>query len=384
MDITPILNRELLVALRKRQTWTSRVSAGGMLLAFGLATFGARYYWDVGKIPHHDMMARAAHQAFLWMLPARLGLIFAVFAARAALAIADEKDRRTFDFLLATSLNNAQIVLGKLVACLSFLAADFAVGLPIMLLLHSLGGIDLPLILLAYGGLLTTGFFMIALAVWVSSGATRPRFAANAAISWWLGWLIVPLVAARGFPGFRLPGPLVSANAWVLASSPVSIALKIFAGVGPSSQLIEAIAWMSGLQVAAGALLVIWAIARLRSAFRQNASGDSHGITGRITRPNWRWRPKPPIGDDPILWREMNLAPGGLLDAILIFLIYLLLLSVVVYFTYFFTRPAWSKCGGTATHRGLRATNAPNGTWLSGFSWRIMASIRRPISRERI
>ena len=29
----------------------------------------------------------------------------------------------------------------------------------------------------------------------------------------------------------------------------------------------------------------------------------------RLVRPGWRWRPKPPVGDDPILWREMNTVP---------------------------------------------------------------------------
>ena len=84
-----------------------------------------------------------------------------------------EKDRRTLDFLLATRLSNAEIVLGKLAACMTFLAVEFAAGLPIMLPLHPLGGIDLRLILLAYAGLMTTGFFTIALAVWVSARATN-------------------------------------------------------------------------------------------------------------------------------------------------------------------------------------------------------------------
>ena len=140
-----------------------------MLLTIILATFGARYYWDQGTVSDHDMMARVAFQAFLWMLLAQVFMIFGVFAGRAALSIAEEKDRRTLDFLLATRLSNAEIVLGKLVACMTFLVAEFAVGLPIMLLLNPLGAIDLRLILLAYAGLITTGFFMIALAIWVSS-----------------------------------------------------------------------------------------------------------------------------------------------------------------------------------------------------------------------
>jgi ABC-type Na+ efflux pump permease subunit len=62
-----------------------------------------------------------------------------------------EKDRRTLDFLLATPLCNAEIVLGKLAACMIELVAGFAAGLPIMLVLHALGGIDLRLMVIYLG-----------------------------------------------------------------------------------------------------------------------------------------------------------------------------------------------------------------------------------------
>ncbi len=80
-------------------------------------------------------------------------------AARASHAIALEKDRRTLDFLLATPLSSAEIVLGKLTAWMSFLFTEMATGLPIMLLMNPLGGIDLRLILLTYAGVITTGVF---------------------------------------------------------------------------------------------------------------------------------------------------------------------------------------------------------------------------------
>ena len=89
---------------------------------------------------------------FLWFLVAHACAVFGVFSAKAVMSIAEEKDRRTLDFLLATRLSNAEIVLGKLASCMTFLFAEFAVGLPIMLLLYPLGGIDPRLILLAYAG----------------------------------------------------------------------------------------------------------------------------------------------------------------------------------------------------------------------------------------
>ena len=131
------------------------------------------------------MMARVAFQAFFWMLAGPHGRDFRRFLGTGRDEHALEKDRRTLDFLLATRLSNAEIVLGKLAACMTFLVAGFAVGLPIMLLLHPLGAIDLRLILLAYAGLFTTAFFMIALAIWVSAGGQRRRDAGGGSVLWW-------------------------------------------------------------------------------------------------------------------------------------------------------------------------------------------------------
>ena len=67
------------------------------------------------------MMTRIAFQAFLWMLVAQMMPVLAALS-RAALSIALEKDRRTLDFLLATRLSNAEIVLGKLRRVSAFLS----------------------------------------------------------------------------------------------------------------------------------------------------------------------------------------------------------------------------------------------------------------------
>ena len=181
-------------------------------------------------------------------------MIFDVVSTRAAPSIAGEKDRGTLDFLLATRLGNAEIVLGKLASCMAVLAADLAAGLPVMLLLHLLGGVDLRLILLAYAGLITTAFFMIALAIWLSTGASDRRQAGTSSVLWTFAWLIGPFFVSTIFPrfGIRLPGFLLTVNAWVMASSPLGLAMKIGGGVTPSAGLVDAVAWMSGLQVAGG------------------------------------------------------------------------------------------------------------------------------------
>jgi ABC-type Na+ efflux pump permease subunit len=342
LDITPIYYRELLTATRKPSLWGSRVFFAAMLLAIVMATCGARYYWDQEHLSSHDIMARAAFQAFMWMLLAYAGVIVGVFSARAATSVALEKERRTLDFLLATRLSNAEIVLGKLAACMTYVAAGFAAGLPIMLLLHPLGAIDLRLILLAYVALMTTAFFVIALAIWVSTRANDVRTAGGASVLLMTAWLVLPFLVPLVFTraGLRLPVPFLTANYWLLTSSPLSLLFKIGGGATPSSGLVDAVVWMSGLQLAGGALLVLWAIAGLRSSYRLNVSRDSQSLATRLIRPGWRWRPKPPVGDDPILWRELTTSRAGLIANVIGLVIYLGMYGALAYATYFFGRPA--------------------------------------------
>ena len=206
-----------------------------------------------------------------------------------------EKDRRTLDFLLATRLSNAEIVLGKLAACMTFLAAEFAVGLPIMLLLQSAGGDRSQADLAGLRRPAHHGVFHDRAGHLGLDGATNARDRRQR-----LG-PVVDRLADRSlvcvsmvFPrvGIRLPGFLLTANAWVLTSSPLGLMFKIGGGVTPSSGLVDAVAWMSGLQVAGGALLVIWAIARLRSAYRRNVSGDSQSLAAPAHSPGLALAPQ--------------------------------------------------------------------------------------------
>src|SRR5262249_9709232 len=177
------------------------------------------------------------------------GLFIFGGAALGAATIAGEKDRRTLDFLLATRLGNGEIVLGKLAACFCGVLATVAAGLPVALLLNLMGGVDPLLIVLAYAGTATTAFVGIALAIWISSGAPDDRRAVNVSTLCIMVWLMGPFLLSLVLPALKLPLPgfLMTANAWVLASSPLSFVMKFMIG-GPavSSAILYAMAWMCG------------------------------------------------------------------------------------------------------------------------------------------
>jgi ABC-type transport system involved in multi-copper enzyme maturation permease subunit len=71
----------------------------------------------------------------------------------AAGSITGEKERKTYEMLLASPLTPAAIVLGKLLASLCHLGALIVASLPIVMLCLPLGGVSLYEVLAAYGAL---------------------------------------------------------------------------------------------------------------------------------------------------------------------------------------------------------------------------------------
>ena len=90
-------------------------------------------------------------------------------------SVADEKVRKTLEFLLATDLRNREIVLSKLGARLANLTLFVLTGLPILSLIQFLGGVDPNLVL---AGFAATGMTMAGLAgfsILNSVSFKRPR-----------------------------------------------------------------------------------------------------------------------------------------------------------------------------------------------------------------
>jgi ABC-type transport system involved in multi-copper enzyme maturation permease subunit len=347
-------------AARRGRLQTERAFFACVLVTIVLGTFGTWYYLE-GWHASHQLMARVAIQAFCWIVGVH-GLFAFGSVASGAVAIAAEKDRRTLDFLLATRLSNAEIVLGKLAACLATFFTSVAAGLPVLLLLHLLGGVDWRLILLAYAGMASTTFFVAALAIWISTGAPEARRAHNVSVLCVIAWLLVPFFGSLFLPrlGIPLPGVLTTANAWLLASSPMSLVVKFaLGGLSASTALLYAVAWMSGLQLAAGLILLSGAILRLRLGYRINLGGDGHALGAARKRPFWRWRPRPAVGDDPILWREMYTSRAGILMRCFGVVCVSVPLAVLGYSSFFFARRAFAELWRNGYAAGITTAEKP-------------------------
>src|SRR5205823_2249569 len=104
-------------------------------------------------------------------------------------AIAEERQRRTLEFLCASPLTRREIVLGKLAARMLHLGGALAVGLPVLSVTLLFGGVS-PLRLVA-GVVVTTWTFasLSALSILCSVGSrtvTRAVTAAYASAGFWI------------------------------------------------------------------------------------------------------------------------------------------------------------------------------------------------------
>ena len=88
----------------------------------------------------------------------------------------EERERRTIEYLFASTLTGSEIIFSKFLARTLHVAAQLAVGLPILALGMMLGGIQ-PTLLVAvfavtFATLLATAALSIATSVWSSAAAT--------------------------------------------------------------------------------------------------------------------------------------------------------------------------------------------------------------------
>lgn len=339
MTCGPILGRELLTLARRGATFRRRCLFTGVLLLEFLLLFVGLAYLNPIFFTIRGMVF-LGYIAFGIATQCQVVLAFWLVPACVAAVIAEEKERRTLTGLLTTRLSSAEIVLGKLAAGLLQYATCLAAGMPIMLLLPLLGGVDPWLVVLLYAGTVTTAFFLAGLSIVVSTAARRGVRAFGETILWaglWCGGpMLVQFLVPRSLPWLW---PWVyRINEWGLASSPTGL-LLVALGAGPGWRLLESLYWMIGLQLAAGSLLIAWAIARFRAACRDHEEGDDRKRRRDPFRLLYVRRPR--SGDDPVLWKELHTARPRGFEAVLGMLIGLGLAVLIGYGTYRFAQPAF-------------------------------------------
>src|SRR5262249_28646460 len=135
--------------------------------------------WFLGKhrgerITVQDL-AQLAEQFFFTFMSIQFAVVILLTPAYTAGAIAEEKDRKTLEFLLATDLRNREIVLSKLATRLANMTMLVLTGLPVLSFIQFFGGIDPNLLLVAFATLGLTMASLASLSILNSVLVKRPR-----------------------------------------------------------------------------------------------------------------------------------------------------------------------------------------------------------------
>lgn len=181
----PVLQRELLVNLRTNRSFVLLAVYQLLLAAVVLVAWPSAQRLDLTANPQS---AQNLVNLFFLGQYVIASLMAPSFAAG---AITGEKERLTYEMLLASPMRPGAIVFGKMVASLTHLGMLIMASLPIIVLCLPLGGVSVYEVLAAYLGLIVSVILFGAIGVFCSSYFSRT--ASSLVVSY---LLILPLVLA--------------------------------------------------------------------------------------------------------------------------------------------------------------------------------------------
>ena len=137
----PVLRYELITTARRGRYYLVRVVYGTALLFLLWAHF-QRWEFEHPDGATPEKVHQFAETTFIAFAQTQFTALLFLLPALVAGVIADEHQRKTLHYLLASRLSSGEIVLGKLGARLLHVGAFVALGLPVVSLLALYGGLD--------------------------------------------------------------------------------------------------------------------------------------------------------------------------------------------------------------------------------------------------
>jgi ABC-type transport system involved in multi-copper enzyme maturation permease subunit len=266
--------------------------------------------YDMSRIDSAAQFAGTIFEVFVSVQFALVTLLTPVYTAS---AIADEKERRTLEFLLATDLRNREIVLSKLLARYLNLGMLILAGLPILALLEFLGGVDPDLVFACYAATLATMASLAGLSTLFSVLLCRGRDAILMTYLCIIAYFTVRLLQ-NAIPNEWLPGPTANSGITLTDILGWYNAGNIFDAVNSvgyvRSNVQDTALWdvLRNYVLFHGILAVfciVWAVMRLRAV----ALKETYGRTQKL-RLFVRWFGRPRVGLNPMVWKEVHAEPG--------------------------------------------------------------------------
>lgn len=222
--INPVLARELRERMRGRRaaiTITIWLAANTFILWLVYIASNDDNPFDPFAGTQTAVVGR---RLFDWVLFTMLMLVLFIVPAQSAGAIAGERERQTLLPLQITLLSPFQILLGKVLAAVSFLALLIVAAMPMLAVAYLIGGVALFDVARGLGAVLAVGFVLATMCTALSSFGTRVQGATVRAYALTLVLTVGTFVAwgaygavdsSRGIDdpdppeAFLLPNPIV-------------------------------------------------------------------------------------------------------------------------------------------------------------------------------
>jgi ABC-type transport system involved in multi-copper enzyme maturation permease subunit len=262
--------------------------------------------------------AMVAEWFFAFFMIVQIIVVVVLTPAYVAGAIAEEKDRKTLEFLLATDLDSREIVFSKLLSRLANMSLLLLTGLPILSILQLMGGVDPELMLGGFAGVGLTMLGIASISILFSTLFKKPRDAisvtylfllaygsvASIALScYWHPQALTPIWFGADPPTVRDAIMALNAGNPIAAIAQVAKAIdgRNFAGAPTNlgaelPGILRRYAWF---HLVLAAICITWSILRVRAvALKQTSAGTTMAL-------RWYSYLRPRVGRFPMLWKEL-------------------------------------------------------------------------------
>jgi ABC-type transport system involved in multi-copper enzyme maturation permease subunit len=316
----PVFSYDLVRTTRRGRYAALRAVYAAALLLFLVLLYRVHPTLDRGAWMVAGGMARFAETFCYTFLAVQFVAVAVLTPAYVAGAIAEEKDRKTLEFLLATDVRDREIVLGKMASRVANLVLLVLTGLPVLSLTQLWGGVDFGFLLCAFA---VTGLTLLTLAAVSMLASVYTRKAREAVV---LAYLVAaayvgvsvlfallaffPRIMAFDVTVAGRPYSVGDVVNWIGAGNPGLFGYGLYDDVRTGVTLQESLATRTTSYAVFHLIVTLvctgWAVWRLRPLALLDAPVKEKP---RAERRRWlRWRPRP--GRHPLLWKEVWAEPG--------------------------------------------------------------------------
>ena len=299
-----------------------------LLLWFNYAEASLRASYTGQGTMSIQAVASFTQQFFTSFAFVQLIAVLLLTPAMIAGAIAQERERRTLEYMLISTLSGGEIVVSKFLARLLHVTSLLLAGLPILAIAMTLGGISLALLLTVFAVTIATLVATASASIAVSVWAQRSRDAVVRTYALLLLFLLLPpLLTLLG--EINSFGPAIS-SALKFCGAPMYVNPfyvlgacfnNTFSGQGMFPP--ESIVWLLTTYGLFSVVVLGWATVSVRRVYRKTI-GTTDGNSRKMKRFTRRWRPA--LKDRPLLWKELFASTAalnlGILGRIAVFLLF--------------------------------------------------------------